>query len=149
MRKVKQWRYYCSFCKKSGGSSGHMATHEKHCTMNPNRICRMCAMFDFDQPDLAELIASLPNPEKYCEEHTVTLEFGKSYSVISFPGLEKAVEKAMSKLREKTQNCPACIMAALRQAKIPVRAIESFSFTEECKAWWDEFNEEQRDMEPW
>ena len=34
--------YYCEFCKKKGLSSGHMHSHEKHCTANPKRDCRMC-----------------------------------------------------------------------------------------------------------
>lgn len=42
MRKAKRWRYYCDFCSKSGGHGGHMKTHEKHCTSNPARSCRMC-----------------------------------------------------------------------------------------------------------
>ena len=131
MRKVKRWRYYCDFCKKSGGSGGHIAKHEKHCTMNPNRICGMCAMFSFDTVPVAELVAILPDIE-------------------SVEGVVASVEKAMPALREKTQNCPACILAALRQAKISVEMIRSFNFSEECGAWWAEFNEENlRERVPW
>ena len=39
--KLRQ-RHYCDFCKKSGGSRYHMERHEKYCTMNPKRECRMC-----------------------------------------------------------------------------------------------------------
>lgn len=42
MRRKPAYRYYCEFCGKSSGSGGHMSSHEKHCTANPNRKCRMC-----------------------------------------------------------------------------------------------------------
>ena len=50
------------------------------------------------------------------------------------------VETAMPELREIANNCPACIMAALRQKGFYITSIESFDFTKECKDWWDEFN---------
>lgn len=132
MRKVKRWRYYCEFCKKSGGSGSHMAKHEKACTMNPDRVCGMCKALEQEQPNLTELMALLPNPGDYLIKHEIWEEL---------PGLDGVVERSMPELREKSGNCPACILAALRQAKIPVRAIESFNFTEECKTFWVDINE--------
>ena len=55
MRKVKRWRYYCDFCKKSGASEYHMRNHEKHCTSNPNRECRICNKLEEVQQPLVEL----------------------------------------------------------------------------------------------
>lgn len=40
LRKV----YYCDFCKKSNRSASAMSKHEKHCTLNPKRECRLCRM---------------------------------------------------------------------------------------------------------
>jgi hypothetical protein len=132
MRKVMRWRYYCEFCKKSGGSSGHMAKHEKACTMNLDRVCGMCKVLGQEQPDLKELMALLPNPEDYLTKHEIWE---------GFPGLDGAIERLMPELREKSGNCPACILAALRQKKIFVSMINSFNFTEECKAFWADINE--------
>src|SRR3990167_2617624 len=56
MKKVKRWRYYCDFCKKSGCSGFFMNRHEIHCTMNPNRICRMCAYGKLKQNTVSENI---------------------------------------------------------------------------------------------
>jgi len=42
MRERTVRRYYCDHCKKAGGSRFHMESHEKHCTKNPDRSCRMC-----------------------------------------------------------------------------------------------------------
>lgn len=55
MKTVLRPRYYCDFCKKSGGGSHAMKTHEAHCTNNPNRDCRMCALLGGGD-DLPELI---------------------------------------------------------------------------------------------
>ncbi|KKL05738.1 hypothetical protein LCGC14_2603050, partial [marine sediment metagenome] len=56
MKKVKKWRYYCDFCKKSGASEYHMRNHEKHCTSNPNRECRICDKMEVVQQPLHVLI---------------------------------------------------------------------------------------------
>ncbi|MCK5346673.1 MAG: hypothetical protein KAR20_24855, partial [Candidatus Heimdallarchaeota archaeon] len=40
MRVVKKNVYYCDFCKKKGLRS--LKIHEKHCTANPDRECRLC-----------------------------------------------------------------------------------------------------------
>ena len=57
MRTKRVVRYYCEFCKKSGGLKSAMVLHEKHCTMNPNRQCRMCEKIDGIQKPMVELIA--------------------------------------------------------------------------------------------
>ena len=59
MKKVKRWRYYCDYCKKSGASGGHMARHEKSCTMNPNRTCLMCQYGNNDQAEMPDLLEAL------------------------------------------------------------------------------------------
>lgn len=42
MIRKPSYRYYCEHCGKSSGSGGHMSRHEKSCTANPDRECRMC-----------------------------------------------------------------------------------------------------------
>src|SRR5262245_15871979 len=83
-------RYACDFCKKSGCSRFHMLRHERGCTKNPSRTCKMCAMVEHEQRPISELIAAIIQP----------------------PG-ELAAD--ISRLRELCHNCPACILAALRQ----------------------------------
>jgi len=133
MRREKKWVYYCDFCKKSGRSGGHIAKHEKRCTMNPDRHCGMCAMMDLDQKPMPELLAILPDISRCWEED----DWGRGFIVYD------DLKEAFSKLREKVENCPACLMATLRQKGVPVQAITSFNFTEECKSLWSEFNESQ------
>lgn len=101
MKTKKVNRYYCDFCKKSGCSGGHMKKHEIHCTMNPNRACRVCLLLGVHQQPMSELLATLPKPASY-----------------NFDPLEafEGVTLAMPLLRRKANNCPACILATLRQS---------------------------------
>lgn len=47
---------------------------------------------------------------------------------------------AMPKLREEVENCPACILAALRQKKIPVPIVDGFDFKAEMQAIFSDLN---------
>ena len=140
--KKQVWRYQCDFCGKRKYSAPAMGRHERHCTLNPNRVCRVCKMSregfvrgEADQPDLKTMIAILPDPGKYIIED----EHGQR----TYLGLGAAVELVIPALREAAQNCPACIMAALRQRKIPVPMVESFDYKNEMEAVWAAVNEEQ------
>ena len=42
MQVVQVNKYICDYCGKKQYASWAMKKHEKHCTMNPNRECRMC-----------------------------------------------------------------------------------------------------------
>lgn len=78
-------RYYCDHCKKAGGSGKWMLHHEEACTLNPDRVCRVCPLLmDEDHAPLPELIETLEN-------------------------------EGFVSLRKKAGECPACILAAIRQ----------------------------------
>ena len=49
-------RYYCDHCGKGNGSPSYMRRHESGCTLNPNRVCKMCIE---EQAPMADLIAVL------------------------------------------------------------------------------------------
>lgn len=138
MRVKKVNRYWCDHCNKAGLSAFHMRKHERTCTLNPARECRMCKWASGGQATpVAELVALLPDssalrvrPEGATEEWPWDAE----------RALRDSVKAALPALREAADNCPACIMAALRQAKIPVPVAEDFNFTAECKALFDAHN---------
>lgn len=133
MRSRQVWKYYCDFCKKSGCSKFHLAKHEERCTNNPNRVCGMCRVMDNKQKPLADLIALLP----------AVTPVPNGYGDMVFDDTaHKAVDDAMFKLRSISGGCPCCILAALRQSKIPVPMVSSFSFSDECAAIWKGINEE-------
>lgn len=121
MKKVMRPRYYCDFCKKVGGSAGHMRTHEANCTANPGRGCRMCVAQKMPQAPLDALLAAAGN---------------------------------IDALREAAHGCPACMLAAIRQAKWPVKVVDdeivgrlewldipehahNWKFKDEAVAFWD------------
>lgn len=62
--------------------------------------------------------------------------------------LRDATKLALPELRKACGNCPACIMAALRQKGIPVYMAEDYNWTDEMKAVWTIVNEEKRDWNP-
>jgi hypothetical protein len=143
MRSRKVTRYYCDFCRKAGCSRHHMEKHEKRCTMNPNRECGMCKSAENVQPKLSELVALLPAPKDY--EEPAFMGIGRVYA-----GLGAAIDVALPVLREKSNNCPACILAALRQSSvIPIASIEHFNFKKEVEEFWSRVNSEQAIQGQW
>jgi len=127
-------RYYCDFCDKRGGSAWHILRHESACTKNPQRECRMCrVLFAQEQPSIEILKAILPNPDDF--RHV------ENWGTV-FVGIEKPLEAIFPVLREAAGNCPACIMAALRQKGIPVPC-SPLRFTDECREAWNDFNANQ------
>ncbi len=137
MRRKKVWRYYCDYCKKAGCSGGHLKKHEERCTLNPNRTCGFCNLLEQPQPDLKKAVELLPAPKKYIKESDEGwMEYGD---------LEKVVSDALPTLRDFVGDCPACIMAALRQRGIPVPMAKDFNFKKEADGIWSDFNNKRRE----
>ena len=151
MRKVQRWRYYCDYCPKAGQSGFHMATHEKHCTLNPQRECRMCGHISGSKgTDVAEMLALLPDPAGYMRTITDGIDgwmTNEPFDVLDDAKIKPVIDAAMPALRELTENCPVCIMAAFRQRKIPLPLVESFDFKQEMKDMWDGINESKQERE--
>lgn len=141
MRKVMRPRFYCEHCNKGGGSGGHIKKHESRCTKNPDRECGMCKMLEHEQPDLQKLLAILPTADE--QRWTDYSDDGRH----SWEQWRDVPLETMKALRDAAGNCPACIMAALRQRGLPVATAEGFSFTKECQAIWAEINARQWDEE--
>lgn len=133
-------RYYCDFCPKAGCSSGAMRKHETHCTVNPGRVCRFCAYVKAKQQPITALMALLPDPQEYAEE----TDFG---GVTYRPGFAAVLANGLRALRESTSNCPACVLAALRQSGIPSYLTTDFDFKKEAADFWAKLNAERQDDE--
>ena len=135
--KMTRTRCECDYCGKKNWSQGYMRKHELHCTMNPERQCRVCKMVESEQVPIDKLLALLPDPSPYGRE---TPE-GWCYVDESFT---LVVNVALPALRDACGNCPACILAALRQRDVKVPMATDFNFTQEMKSVWDDINAEQR-----
>ncbi len=139
MRVRKVNRYYCDFCKKANCSKPAIESHEKHCTNNPNRVCRMCVKLEAVQKPIAELIALIPVQETYKETVRDSIGVGANAEYFQydiFSGYEAAVEDAFPKLRAATDNCPVCIFAALRQSGCTIWP-SRFDFKKEMAACFE------------
>ncbi len=113
-----------------------MELHEKHCTLNPNRECRMCEKIEtLRQPPMADLVAIMPNPEQYKEIHA-------EHGYEMYPGLQVPFEAALAKLIDAAQDCPMCILAALKQSGT-VQFNATWDFQKECKSIWADINDTQ------
>lgn len=123
MKQVKRWRYYCDHCKKSSGTRHSMAKHEKGCTANPNRVCGLCLLAGLKQRPMVELTTEVHRLFRGIPMHMMH-------------GPE--CDKAAAAFREFCGNCPACILATMRQASdadcyMPL--IHGFDFRAESKAF--------------
>lgn len=153
MRTKKVNRYWCDFCGKSGLSASHMARHERFCTMNPKRQCRMCGRLEKEQQPIETLKGTLLGFFGFVTGEQIAGKFPRITKLhrrrreledMLFDGpAEKdtaALNAAVHQLMAIT-SCPACTMAALRQCRIPVPCATEFDFNEECKKMWVMVNE--------
>jgi hypothetical protein len=110
MRRRQVWRYYCDYCKKANCSASSISNHEQHCTMNPNRTCRMCKW----QP----------------KQKRLTLTEMKEALAVSFARLRFLVQ------------CPACILATVKQSGKSSYEDYQFQYGVEAEAYWVKVKEQ-------
>lgn len=92
MRMARRPRYYCDHCKKGSGSPSYMIRHERGCTANPKRWCGYCEA----STDTESLKGILLGPGNTTEDW----------------------QRKMLEVRAKVENCPACILAGIRQSGV-------------------------------
>lgn len=113
MKKRRVWRYTCEHCKKSNCSASAMATHERSCTANPARVCRMCLNMhrgeDLNQQPMGVLRAA----------------FAEDIAAFK-PG---DFEIVPVNLRAAAADCPCCMLAAIRQHRdqIPQFSVPTYT----------------------
>jgi len=52
-------RYYCNFCGRGMCRKDSMEKHERHCTMNIDRKCRLCDLANNEQQSIIFLFGAL------------------------------------------------------------------------------------------
>lgn len=115
MKIVEKKVYYCEHCNKRSLAGGHMKTHEKNCTNNPNRGCRLCN----EKRDIKSIIESLKLRFEISEviKYHDYADFGESrqdeYKEIE--GKWTAEPITLSEIELLVDHCPACTLAVLRQ----------------------------------
>lgn len=116
--------FYCEHCRKHGMSRHAMEKHERHCTLNPNRTCRWGGP-DHVEIDLPAWIEMAKEMERYA-------------LLVRQPRSEE-----LQRLRDVTDGCPACMLAALRQSGIDIQTARDngWDYTKEC----ERFREDERE----
>lgn len=132
MKRKRVWRYYCDHCGKGGCSASHMTHHERHCTTNPKRECGMCQFMGEVQPNGDTVRAAVPD-----------------VTGMGFLAAIAAVKAALPAIREAANNCPVCILAALRTKPLPpLVGPDVFEFKKELKERFEQAKTDHRDSEP-
>lgn len=145
MKVIRKNVYYCDFCKKKGLAGGAMKTHEKHCTLNPNRHCRMCQMSTTIEETVQEYKSRfelIPNEPKFISEIGNMDEF-----IVKWIGEPITIKELM----ETHDNCPTCILAILRQTGMNKHYFH-FEYdyqTEFARAMIDKKQREEDDRSPY
>jgi len=136
MKTVTKQVYYCDFCNKRGLSKGHMLNHELHCTLNPDRECRMCG----NNPDLKPLI------EKYKNTYSIKKSsdnLDTPYTLINFEWKGKPATSEM--ILDDVDQCAMCALTIVRLSELtqgyPYNAFV-YDHKKACNAWWNAVNEE-------
>lgn len=122
MTRRKVWQYWCEYCSKHNLSASSITRHEKYCTANPNRACRMCAHTERQrQAPLSELIACIDASKP---------------------------DEGLEDLRTAADGCPACMLAAIRQCAVHwpgfmlIREFNSYFLPEGYTPPWFDYKEE-------
>jgi hypothetical protein len=129
MKRKKVWQYQCEFCGRKKYSAPHMAHHEKQCTMNIKRKCGMCRISDNVQTDIYKLI-------EFCRKHS-ELKLDGNFGAYPKESEEK---KFIDSLKDLANECPACILSALRLSDTFLYH-HLFDFKKERESFFDELNE--------
>lgn len=136
-------QYYCEYCKKNGGHAGYIRNHEDSCTMNPDRECKMCSL-NGSYNNLKDLLKIIPEPilktvNEYCDL------FNENFEKVTVENFED-IKNSLKQLRKEADDCPSCILAAIRQKTKnwhwqAIQAFEEFNFKKETASLFDSINQ--------
>lgn len=141
MTRESVWKYTCDFCGKSGLSASHMARHEVNCTLNPARSCGMCKMQGADGPrPMRELLALVPSRQELGIEEDLQADNWSAQELAE--KLAPRFPPIIERLKNATADCPACIMAAFRQKRIPL-SLTGWDYKKAREQFWTAWNDAQ------
>jgi hypothetical protein len=95
-------------------SASAMAKHEKHCTANPDRVCRICDSAIKIKPLIEKFKNSYTveiRKDAYDNDYTPNIHFF-SERIINWKEKEITIED----IKKEVDNCPNCTLAIVRQA---------------------------------
>ena len=118
-----------------------MLSHERGCTLNPNRTCKMCTQINGGNGNMLEdMLDLLPDPARFMKVIPAG-DFSPEMTVLNDEAIKPLIAAALPALRELCENCPMCLMAAFRQKKIPVPMVEGFNYKAELAEMWTDIHD--------
>ncbi len=139
MKTKRKIVYYCDFCKKRALRS--LAQHEKYCTGNPDRECRLC-----ENQSIREII------EKYKGYFSVSEEIHTEHEWNEAKPIFKKNFTLEDIINELDYRCPNCILAIIRALGLNRWYFDKkfdFDYKKELEDWWKMNNEETYREDDW
>ena len=142
MRKEKKWMFYCDFCKKKGMSGSHISIHEKHCTANPDRDCRLCGRTGFRMYKRAGIREIIDKYRKYFYTRKI-----KPRHPFDADDVQVVYRKkfTLQEIMDEVDECPNCIFTIIRCLGLNRYYFKKkfdYDYKEALKDWWGGVNEE-------
>ena len=138
MKIVKKNVYYCEFCKKHSLRS--LAEHEKSCTLNPDRHCKLCDIAGFFDGKLVD--------EAINKIFLLSFE----QNTIGYKNI-KISELQFNEITGGMDGCPACLASVVRRAwKIAKEkgirlTFEKLDLKERFNEFWRDINSMREDYD--
>lgn len=136
MKIIKKNVYYCDFCKKKSLRS--LKEHEKHCTANPDRSCRLC-----DNKSVKEIIDKY---RKYFYAREVPTKHIPAELKIQVVFKKKFTLEDIK--NELDYTCPNCILTIIRCLGLNRYYFEKkyeFDYQKALNEWWALDNEKAQE----
>lgn len=121
--------YYCEYCGRH--RLVPLLKHEKHCTSNSDRECRLCERTESVKPLIEKY-------KKQCLVRAVTVldKFIPSgQKVIKQPDIEDIIDEV--------DGCPNCTLTIIKGLNIKFPIEIKFDYMKELQQWWDDKNADQ------
>jgi|WetSurMetagenome_2_1015567.scaffolds.fasta_scaffold800885_1 hypothetical protein len=146
MKTIKKNVYYCDHCGKRGMGASAMTKHEKHCTLNPNRECRLCIMInEVSTPShvIRDLVEKYKNTFEIVR-HEESFGFGTSFKW-------KFQPVTPNDILNDVDGCPACALTIARLSGLTASEVDreefNFDFQKEMQSFWADRNKEEWEKE--
>jgi len=131
MRVAKRNVYYCDFCKKHSLRS--LVVHEKHCTANPDRECRLCESGKSVSPIIKKYSTMFELQDRVDAK---IFGWGGGYT----PAIVFKTEFTLKDIiKELDYQCPNCILTILRCLGVTKYCLENrfkYDYKKALANWW-------------
>ena len=127
--------YYCDYCKKHSLKS--LLQHEKYCTGNINRECRLCGRSEKTTPKLKVLV-------RYFKRRMFIPKVNEGQGIPS----DQIKQPRLEDIMDIVEQCPACTLSVIRGCKLQNFPYNiNFDYKKEIETWWETKNKEDYENE--